>query len=111
MAYDEDLANRVRTALGRTSGHTEKAMFGGLAMLLDGNMAVVIRGKGGLMLRIDPAQQDALLSSPGAAEAVMRGRPMRGWITVAPEACASESQLRTWIDRAVTFTRTLPPKR
>ncbi|WP_246158511.1 TfoX/Sxy family protein [Micromonospora palomenae] len=110
MAYDEDLANRVRDLIGREPGIGEKRMFGGLALMLNGNMAVVIRGAGGLMVRVDPALSEQLLTEHGAQPAQMRGRPMRGWITVEPSACAQDADLRRWVNQGVTFTRCLPAK-
>ncbi|HCT78289.1 MAG TPA: RNA methyltransferase [Micromonosporaceae bacterium] len=110
MAYDENLADRVRELVGRERGVTEKRMFGGLAMLLDGNMAVVIRGKGGLLVRVDVAQYEAALAERGAEEMKMRGRPMRGWITVEASACAKPADLRRWVGRGVSSARSLPPK-
>lgn len=110
MAYDEDLANRVRELVVTEPGITEKAMFGGLAMLLRGNMAVVVRGRGGLMVRVDPAQAEALMAEPGAAATEMRGRVMRGWITVDPAVCEEDADLRRWVERGVAYARTLPAK-
>ncbi|MEV4542078.1 TfoX/Sxy family protein [Micromonospora echinaurantiaca] len=110
MAYDEDLANRVRSLLGREPGIGERRMFGGLALLLNGNMAVVIRGEGGLMVRVDPARSERLLAEPGAQPTRMRDRPLRGWITVEPSACATDGDLRRWVDRGITYTRGLPAK-
>jgi TfoX/Sxy family transcriptional regulator of competence genes len=106
MAFDEDLADRVRELVAREPGLTEKRMFGGLAMLLDGNMAVAVRGKGGLMIRMDPDDSDDALAE-GATIAVMQGRPMRGWIVVEPAAVAN---LRRWVKRGVAYARTLPAK-
>jgi TfoX/Sxy family transcriptional regulator of competence genes len=110
MAYDEDLANRVRELIAAKPGLTEKRMFGGLAMLLDGNMAVVVRGRGGLMVRVDPAHADKLLAEPGVEATEMRGRVMRGWITVDPAACEEDATLRRWVERGISYTRTLPAK-
>jgi len=110
MAYDEDLANRVRELVGGEPGIGEKRMFGGLAVMLNGNMAVVIRGAGGLMVRVDPAQTERLLTEHGAQPTQMRGRPMRGWITVEPSACAKDVDLRRWVHRGVTYTQGLPAK-
>jgi TfoX/Sxy family transcriptional regulator of competence genes len=110
MAYDEDLANRVRELIAAEPGLIEKRMFGGLAMLLDGNMAVVIRGRGGLMVRVDPAQAEELLAEPGAEATEMRGRVMRGWITVDPAVCEEEATLRRWVERGTSHARTLPAK-
>lgn len=110
MAYDEDLANRVRELVGKEKGLTEQRMFGGLAMLLDGNMAVAVSGSGGLLVRVDPADTQALLAESGADEMVMRGKPMRGWITVAEASCRKPADLKRWVSRGVSFARTLPPK-
>jgi len=110
MAYDEELANRVRELVGREPGIAEKRMFGGLAMMLNGHMAVVIRGKGGLMVRVDPVQSDRLAGERGAQTTEMKGRPMRGWITVEPAACTKTTDLRRWVDRGVSYARTLPAK-
>src|SRR5438876_11694871 len=105
MAVDEDLAARVRELVGPERGLTEKRMFGGLAMLLDGNMAVVVRGKGGLLVRVSPADYEAVQAEPGAAPAQTRGRPMRGWIIVDESGCTKEADLRRWVRRAVSATR------
>jgi len=110
MAYDEDLANRVRALVGGESGLDEKRMFGGLAMMLNGNMAVVIRGKGGLMVRVDPATSEQLLKEPGTQPMEMRGRSMAGWITVEAAACTQAADLKRWVRRGVTYARGLPAK-
>jgi TfoX/Sxy family transcriptional regulator of competence genes len=110
MAYDEDLADRVRELVGREPGLAEKRMFGGLAMMVDGNMAVVVRGAGGLMVRVDPAESEQLQTTPGVQATVMRGRAMRGWITVDPSACAKDVDLGRWVDRGVRYARSLPSK-
>jgi TfoX/Sxy family transcriptional regulator of competence genes len=113
MAYDEDLANRVRALVPHGKGAPvieEKRMFGGIAVMLNGNMAVVIRGKGGLMVRVDPAESDQLQAEPGAQATEMRGRPMRGWLTIDPGVCAKEADLRRWVSRGVNYTQGLPSK-
>jgi TfoX/Sxy family transcriptional regulator of competence genes len=110
MAYDEDLVNRVREQLAAENGVTEKAMFGGLAFLVNGNMAVSVSGRGGLMLRVGPDATDDALSRPHTAVVEMRGRPMRGWIRVAPDGVRTKRQLDAWVRRGVQFTRTLPRK-
>lgn len=110
MAYDEALADKVRKLLAGEPGLTEKRMFGGLAMFLDGNMAVAVRGRGGLMIRVDPETSDRLLDEAGASIAVMRGRPMPGWIVVEPGALAKAGDLKRWVKRGTAFARTLPPK-
>jgi hypothetical protein len=110
MAYDEDLAERIRVLIGDDQGLTEKKMFGGLAFLINGNMSVAASGQGGLMVRCAPEDTDALLDEPGAEHFVMRGRPMEGWLRVSSEAVAKDSELRPWVTRGVGYARTLPPK-
>jgi TfoX/Sxy family transcriptional regulator of competence genes len=110
MAYDEDLANRLRELLADEDAITEKKMFGGLAFLLHGHMSVSASGKGGLLVRIDPAETDAALASPGVTLMEMGGRTMDGWVRVAPEAVMTKRELATWVERSVTFVKTLPPK-
>ena len=110
MAYDEELAFRVGAILDDEDGLTERAMFGGLAFLLDGNMAIVVSGRGGLMARVDREQADALLSEPGVAPFEMRGKPMAGWLRVDAAAVGEDAELRPWVERCVAFTRSLPPK-
>jgi hypothetical protein len=110
VAYDEVLADRVRDQLTGES-YTEKKMFGGLAFLLGGNMAVAASGQGGLMVRIDPAQTAELLAEPGAEEFDMAGRgPMKGWLRVAADAVAADEVLTTWVTRGVSYAKSLPPK-
>jgi TfoX/Sxy family transcriptional regulator of competence genes len=111
VAYDEDLADRIREQL---SGETvsEKKMFGGLAFLIGGNMSVSASGQGGLLVRVDPDQTEELLREPGAEEFEMGGRgPMRGWLRVRPEAVEDDTALAAWVSRGVSYARTLPPKR
>jgi TfoX/Sxy family transcriptional regulator of competence genes len=110
MAYDEDLANRLREVLADEEAVTEKKMFGGLAFLLHGNMSVSASRKGGLLVRIDPAETDAALARPHVARMEMGGRTMDGWITVAPEGVKTKRQLAAWVKRSVTFVKTLPRK-
>jgi TfoX/Sxy family transcriptional regulator of competence genes len=110
MAYDEELAHRVRELMAGEPGLTEKRMFGGLAFLLDGNMSVGISSQGGLMVRVDPDATDDLLSRPHTRPFEMRGRSMAGWIRVAPEGLATKRQLNPWVRRGVAFARTLPAK-
>ena len=110
MAYDERLAERVRELLAAESGVSEKRMFGGLAFLLDGNMAVAASSQGGLLVRVGPDAFDDALARKGASPMEMRGRPMTGWVRVAPDAVARKSQLESWVGRGLGFARTLPPK-
>jgi TfoX/Sxy family transcriptional regulator of competence genes len=110
MAYDEDLANRVREVIGVESGLTEKKMFGGLAFLINGNMSVGVSGQGGLMVRVDPAETDALVAKPHARPFEMRGREMQGWLRVDSEGVRTKCELEPWVRRGVTYARSLPPK-
>jgi TfoX/Sxy family transcriptional regulator of competence genes len=110
MAYDEDLANRIRELLAGETAITEKKMFGGLAFLLGGNMAVAASGQGGLLVRIDPADTDACLKRPHVSLMEMGGRSMDGWIRVAPEGLGTKRELASWVERGRAFARTLPPK-
>ncbi len=111
MAYDEDLAHRIRELLAAEPAVSEVAMFGGLAFLVGGHMAVAASGRGGLMLRVDPEATDALLAKPHAQTFEMRGRPMRGWLRVDEEGVRTKRQLEPWVTRGVTYARSLPPKR
>jgi TfoX/Sxy family transcriptional regulator of competence genes len=110
VAYDEDLADRIRELLGDEPGVTEKKMFGGLAFLVGGNMAVAASGQGGLMARVDPAESDALVSSSPARVVEMRGRQMPGWLRVDSEDVKTDEELSAWVERGVSFARALPPK-
>jgi hypothetical protein len=110
MAYDEDLANRIRELVATEPGVTEKRMFGGLAFLIYGNMAVSASGQGGLMLRCDPADTEDLRRKPHAGPFEMRGRVMDGWLRVDPEGVRTTRQLETWVARGVAYARALPPK-
>jgi TfoX/Sxy family transcriptional regulator of competence genes len=110
MAYDEDLANRIRELVADTPGVAEKKMFGGLAFLVGGNMAVAASGQGGLMVRIDPVESDALLRKPHARPFEMRGRPMDGWLRVDAEGVRTKRQLEPWVKRGVAYARSLPAK-
>jgi TfoX/Sxy family transcriptional regulator of competence genes len=111
VAYDEDLADRIREVIGAERGLTEKQMFGGLAFLVGGNMAVAASGQGGVLVRVDPEQSDRLVDSTDATTAVMRGRPMQGWLRVAPEHLRTKRQLTRWVTLGVAFARSLPVKR
>jgi TfoX N-terminal domain len=110
MAYDEEFAHRVREQLADEDGVTEKAMFGGLAFLLHGNMAVGLSGGGELMVRVGPDATDDALARPHTRLFDTTGRPMRGWILVAPEGVKTKRQLGAWVSRGVQFARSLPPK-
>jgi hypothetical protein len=110
MAYDEDLAHRIREQLADEQGISEQAMFGGLAFLLNGNMAVSASGQGGLMVRVNPDDSELVLARPHASLFEMRGRQMAGWVRVAPQGVRTKTQLGWWVRRGVQYARTLPAK-
>ena len=110
MAYDEDLANRIRELIAGEPGITEQRMFGGLAFLAGGNMAVAASGQGGLMVRVDPEETDALLAERHAQPFEMRGRTMDGWLRVAAEGVGTRNGLEPWVRRGLAYARSLPPK-
>ncbi len=110
MAYDEELADRIRATLVGQRRVTEKKMFGGLAFLVGGNMAISASGEGGALVRVDPAQSDKLVASSNAEVAVMRGRPMDGWLRVASEHLKTERQLAKWVELGTSYARSLPEK-
>jgi TfoX N-terminal domain len=110
MAYDEALAGRIHGLVDGEAGLTEKRMFGGLAFLIGGNMAVAASGQGGILVRVDPAGSDALLAGSGAYTAEMRGRPMAGWLRVDAPQLADDRELACWVERGVAYARSLPPK-
>jgi hypothetical protein len=109
VAYDEGLAARVRDLIGDEPGLIEKKMFGGLAMMLDGNMAVGVQGEN-LIVRTAPEQYEQLLAERGARPFDMTGRPMRGWLLVDPDGNTEDDDLRRWVARGVEFARSLPAK-
>ncbi len=110
MAYDEDVADRLRAELGATPGVTEMKMFGGLAFLVNGNMAVAASGQGGLLLRCDPEQTDQLVADPHAHRFEMRGREMTGWLRVETAGIASDDALARWVAVGRGYATSLPPK-
>ena len=109
MAYDHELAERIRGVLPNEPV-TEKAMFGGLAFLIGGHMAVAASGKGGLMVRCEPADSDRLLAEPGVSRMEMGGRKTDGWLRVTGEAVADDDVLTEWVRVGTSFAGTLPPK-
>jgi TfoX/Sxy family transcriptional regulator of competence genes len=109
MAYDEALASRVRETLGEGPEITERKMFGGIAFMLSGNMAVGV-SKDDLMVRTDPDDQDEALAQPGVRVFDMTGRPMKGWILVSPEATEDDADLQKWVEVGLDFAGSLPPK-
>jgi TfoX/Sxy family transcriptional regulator of competence genes len=111
MAYDEELADRIRELVAREANLTEQKMFGGLAFLIGGNMAVAASGQGGVLVRVDPAESDVLVASTNARPMEMRGREMAGWLRVGPEDVRTEGELARWVKLGTTFARSLPPKR
>jgi TfoX/Sxy family transcriptional regulator of competence genes len=111
MAYDEDLANRIRALVSGEPALTEQKMFGGLAFLIAGNMAVAASGQGGLMVRVDPAAGDELIAKGAAQPMEMRGRVMTGWLRVGSDAVRQQRQLAKWVERGVSYARSLPAKR
>jgi TfoX/Sxy family transcriptional regulator of competence genes len=111
VAYDEHLAQRIRELVAAEPGLTEKKMFGGLAFLINGHMAVSASGRGGLLLHVDHEETDSLLAKPHAHPFERRGREMQGWVRVEAEGVKTKRQLERWVERGVTCTRSLPPKR
>jgi TfoX/Sxy family transcriptional regulator of competence genes len=110
MAYDEDLANRIRELLGPERGVEEKRMFGGLAFLINGNMSVAASGQGGLLVRVPPEDTDKLLQRAHVNPMVMAGREARGWLRVDRDGVQTKRQLQGWVTRGVGYARSLPPK-
>lgn len=110
MPYDPDLAERIRQRLAVDLEVREKRMFGGLAFLVAGHMAVAASSKGGLMVRVDPESADELSAAPGVEPMVMRGRPIAGWLHVGPDAVLTERDLARWVDIGGARARSLPPK-
>jgi TfoX/Sxy family transcriptional regulator of competence genes len=111
VAYDEELAGRVRELVAGEPGLTEQKMFGGLAFLIGGNMAVAASGQGGLLVRVDPAESEALVATSSARPFEMRGRQMAGWLRVDTEHVGTKRELEAWVKRGTSFARSLPAKR
>jgi TfoX/Sxy family transcriptional regulator of competence genes len=110
VAYEEELAQRIRALVATQQGLTEKKMFGGLAFLVGGNMAIAASGQGGILVRVGPEQSDRLAATTKASVAIMRGRPMPGWLRVEADALGTKRQLGKWVDLGVGFARSLPTK-
>jgi hypothetical protein len=110
MAYDEALAGRIRDLIGPDPELTEKKMFGGLAFLIRGHMAISASGQGGVLVHADPAASDELTAGGKATVAVMRGREMPGWLRVAEEHLAGDDDLARWVEIGLGYARSLPPK-
>lgn len=109
MAYDEDLAERIRVALRERHDIVEKKMFGGVAFLLAGQMCVGV-WKDSLVARVGPEAYAEALEMPHVREFDITGRPMRGWVLVEPEGVENSVALRSWLERSVRFVESLPPK-
>ncbi len=110
MAYDQELAGRIRQLIGSDPELTEKKMFGGLAFLIQGNMAIAASSRGGAMVRVDPAQSDALVAITNATLMNMRGRDMPGWLRVSSDDLRTDDQLAHWIEIGTRYACSLPPK-
>jgi TfoX/Sxy family transcriptional regulator of competence genes len=110
MAYDEELAARIRDLVAEEPGLTEKKMFGGLGFMVGGNMAVAASGQGGLLVRVDPEESSSLIETTPAYNMVMRGRPMDGWLRMDSGDVAANDELAQWVERGVAYARSLPPK-
>jgi hypothetical protein len=111
VAYDEDLANRIRELLAGQTGVTEMKMFGGLAFLIGGNMAVAASGQGGLLVHVDPDEGDALIAKTPARPMEMRGREMAGWLRVDHGDVTTKRQLAKWVGLGTAYARSLPAKK
>ena len=111
MAYDEDLADRIRVLVATEHGVSEKKMFGGLAFLVGGNMAIAASGQGGVLVRVDPEESDTLVRTTKAEVAVMRGRAMPGWLRVAGADVGTKPQLAKWVTLGTGYARSVPVKR
>ena len=110
MAYDEELADRIRSILGDRAGLTEKKMFGGLGFMVGGNMAIAASGQGGILVRVDPEQSDELVATTSAETMEMRGRQMPGWLRVDKTDVAADAALAEWVERGAGYAGSLPPK-
>jgi TfoX N-terminal domain len=110
VPYDEELADRIRAIVGVRPDMTEQKMFGGLAFLIGGNMAVAASGQGGVLVRVDPAESDDLVATTPAELMEMRGRSMQGWLRVASEDVRTDTALGEWVARGVAFADSLPAK-
>ena len=110
MAYDEELAGRIRELIGDEPGVTEQKMFGGLAFLIGGNMAIAASGQGGLLVRVDADESDGLVAEGAARLMEMRGRQMRGWLRVDTEDVEAKTELARWVGLGTAYARSLPAK-
>ncbi len=115
MAYDEELAARIRDLLheeASVAGRelTEKKMFGGLGFMVGGNMALAASGQGGIMVRVDPEQGERLIATTPASAMEMRGREMSGWLRLSTADVATDEELSEWVARGASYAGGLPPK-
>jgi hypothetical protein len=110
MAYDTELGNRIRELLAPLRGVDEKRMFGGLAFLINGHMAVAASGQGGLLVRVPPEDTEKLLARAHVSAMVMAGREARGWLRVDSDGVKTRRQLSAWVARGADYVRALPPK-
>jgi hypothetical protein len=111
MAYDLDLADRIRECIGAEPGVSERRMFGGLAFMINGNMSVSASRQGGLLVRVEPAQTEALTTRAHAQRFVMRGHELNGWLRIDPDGVQTKRDLTRWVALSVDYARSLPPKR
>ncbi|HEY3550440.1 MAG TPA: TfoX/Sxy family protein [Gaiellaceae bacterium] len=110
MAYDEELAGRIRVLVGDRADLTEQKMFGGLAFLIGGNMAIAASGQGGILVRVDPDRSEELVATTPAEPMEMRGRQMAGWLRVDTADVAGDAALGEWVERGTAYAASLPPK-
>jgi TfoX/Sxy family transcriptional regulator of competence genes len=110
VAYDKELANRIRELVGGEPGLSEKKMFGGLAFMIHGNMAVAASSQGGVLVRVDPAESETLAASTTAHPMEMRGREMQGWLRVDADDVQTKRQLARWVKLGIAYARSLPAK-
>jgi TfoX/Sxy family transcriptional regulator of competence genes len=110
MAYDEELADRIRALLGNRAGLAEKKMFGGLGFMIGGNMAIAASGQGGILVRVDPGESDDLVATTPAEPMEMRGRQMTGWLRVGTTDVEDDAALGEWVERGAAYASSLPPK-
>lgn len=110
MAYDTELADRIRELIASERGVEEKQMFGGLAFLINGHMSVAVSGHGGLLVRVPPDETEKLVGREQVEPMVMAGRETRGWLRVLADGVKTKRQLQSWVSRGVDYAKTLPPK-
>jgi hypothetical protein len=110
VAYDQELADRIRLLIGDDPRPIEKKMFGGLAFLIGGHMAITASRQGGIMVHVSPEECETLIATAGAVQVEMRGRTMPGWVRVSSDELGDDDQLKPWIERGLGYARSLPPK-